>query len=319
MSTQQKVAILAFPQISAFHLAVPCLVFHDAFIGTKPFDVRVCAESPGRFDSASPLGLEVREGLDWLASADIIIIPSWDKLEVSPSRELLDGLCLAQERGAQLVGLCLGAFVLAYAGLLDGRKATTHWAYAEQFRQLFPKVELDPNPLFVEQDSVLTSAGTAAGLDCCLHLLRNQLGNATATEVARLLVAPPYRSGGQKQFIPTVLPEAQVTQVGIRNTIERILADLSAPVTLDSAAEQSAMSRRSFTRRFKALTGISFTQWLINQRLNYSQQLLEEVGLGIARVAELSGFSNEGVYRKQFKLAYGISPKQWRQAFAAKA
>ncbi|NKF49035.1 helix-turn-helix domain-containing protein [Shewanella sp. WXL01] len=317
------VAIVAFDNISPFHLAVPCLVFNDAFVSPnpadKPFNVTVCAEQNGSLTSSSPIGLNIASDLSCLESADIIIIPSWHDVAQAPSAKLIDALKQANLRGATIVGLCLGAFVLGYAGLLEDKAATTHWAYSDKFAELFPNALLDADPLFIESGNILTSAGTAAALDCCLHLVRHFLGNATATQISRLIVAPPYRSGGQKQFIPTPVPQTKGSQANIQRVLDEILGDLQQDYNVDSVAQACAMSRRSFTRHFKALTGDSFNHWLISQRLNYSQQLLEQGGLSIARVAELAGFNNESVYRKHFKAAYAIAPKQWQYAFAGQS
>jgi transcriptional regulator GlxA family with amidase domain len=316
---RKKVAILAFDGISAFHLSVPCLVFNDAFVDSdKPFETRVCSWQGETLKTASNFQLTTFYGLEELEQADIVIIPSWADIDVQPPAMVLDALQRAYDHGATIAGLCLGAFVLASTGLLDGLSATTHWAYADEFARQFPQVKCDPEPLFIEHGRLITSAGTAAALDCCLHMVRKEIGSEATSQLARTIVTAPYRHGGQKQYIPTPVPEVRRLVSGIGEVMEQVLQELDKPHSVDSMAERCVMSRRTFTRQFKSLTGVSFVEWLTSQRLNYSQQLLEHSSHSIVRIAELSGFGSESVYRKHFKQAYNVSPSQWRANFTAR-
>ena len=311
-----KVALVAFENISAFHLSVPCLVFQDAFLGHAPkFELELCSLSEKAFATGSGFDVLLTKGLEQLDSADIVIVPSWPNSLPSPPTLLLDKLQAAHQRGAIVVGLCLGAFVVAKTGLLDGKTATSHWAFAEQFQSQFPNVEFDSEPLFIDHGQLITSAGTAASIDCCLHLVRRLCGSEVANDIARVMVTAPFRSGGQKQYIPTPVTTKPERVTSLTQVIDQISETINQPHSLDSLAERCAMSRRTFTRQFKASYGCTFSEWLLTQRLKLSQQLLESSQYPIAQVAELSGFGSESVYRKNFKAAFEVTPSQWRTQF----
>src|SRR3569623_102239 len=201
MKGRPRVAIVALDRSSPFHLAVPCAVFGEAAGGEPLFDVRVCAGEPGELRTSAGFTIGTRHGLRGLDGADVVVGPTWRDPHVSAPAPLLAALQRAHRRGALLVGLCVGAYVLADAGLLDGRRATTHWHWAELFAERFPDVRVDPDVLYVDEGQVLTSAGTAAGIDCCLHLVRRLLGAEAAARIARRLVVPPHRQGSQAQYI----------------------------------------------------------------------------------------------------------------------
>ena len=202
-SSARRIAVVAFDRIIPFHLSVPCIVFGEPRPegGVPPFEVMVCAAEPGPLATTAGFTLNAPYGFDALEGADVVIVPSWRDAEEAPPAEMRDALRAAHSRGAILVGLCFGAFVLAHAGLLDGRPATTHWAAADAFARQFPHVRFDPDVLYVDDGDILTSAGTAAGLDCCLHLLRRLAGTQSANYVARRLVVPPHRQGSQAQYV----------------------------------------------------------------------------------------------------------------------
>ncbi len=309
------VAVLAFDGISPFHLAVPCEIFGDLHPGAPVFDLRVCAGEPGSLRTSAGFSFVPEQGLETLEKASLIIVPSWrDPAERSPTA-VLEALIAAHRRGATVVGLCLGAYVLAETGLLDGLSATTHWSYAEDFAARFPRIKVDMDVLYIDEGSLVTSAGTAAGIDCCLHLLRRQYGAASANCVARRLVVSPHRQGGQAQFVEHPLPvTARDSRLG--DLLPKIRARLEAPHTVDSLAAEASMSRRSFTRHFKALTGISLQQWLQNERLICAQQLLEQTNHSIDAIATLAGFGSAVNLRFHFRSALGISPSVWRRDFA---
>ncbi|MEJ6006543.1 helix-turn-helix domain-containing protein [Paucibacter sp. AS339] len=313
MSTH-SIAVLAFDQISPFHLAVPCAVFGESHPDAPHFDLRVCAAEPGPLMTTAGFGLTVTHGLEALKGAGTIIVPSWRDPQQRPPQALLDALRRAHKRGAQLVGLCLGAYVLAEAGLLDGRSATTHWAYAQDFAARFPRVRVDADVLYIDEGDILTSAGTAAGIDACLHLLRRQYGAAPANSVARRLVVPPHRQGGQAQFIEQPLPHS-ARDTRLSAVIEHVRANVAQAHSLDSLAERVLMSRRTFTRRFRQMTGSTVGDWLLAERLARSQQLLEGGGASIEQIAEAAGFGSAVSLRQHFRAAFGVSPSAWRQTF----
>ena len=318
ISSRARVAVVAFDGISPFHLSVPCIVFGDALGGESPFKVVVCASEPPPLKTTAGFSLSDLAPLAALKKADVIVVPSWRDVNERPPERLLKALREAHARGAQIVGLCFGAHVLAEAGLLDGHRATTHWEYAKAMAERFPAVDIDPDVLYVEDGNVLTSAGTAAGIDACLHLVRRRLGTQVANRLARRLVVPPHREGGQAQFIEQPLPS---TAGGTRlaQLIDSVRGRLDQPHTLDSLAAAASMSRRSFTRHFKALTGTSVQSWLLAERLALSQRLLEQTDQSVERIAEMAGFGSVVSLRHHFRRGLGVNPTAWRRNFAGGA
>jgi len=310
------VAVLAFDGITPFHLSVPCLVFGAQADPAQPprFAVRVCALDPLPLRTSAGFDIATRYDLDGLHDADIVVVPSWhDDCRAAPA-PLLAALQAAQQRGARMVGLCLGAFPLAQAGLLDGRAAATHWAMADLLAERYPKVRVDREVLYVDEGAMLTSAGVAAGLDCCLHLLRQLTGAEYANRVARHMLVAPHRQGGQAQFIARPLPVS-----GSEGRFAGVLAEVSKQLDqvhcIDALAERAAMSRRSFTRHFRQVMGTSFRQWLLNQRLAHAQALLENSAAPIDRVAEASGFGTALSLRQHFRASLHTSPSSYRKQF----
>ena len=284
----------------------------------SPFEVVVCAAEPVPLTTTAGFSLSDLAPLSTLKKADAIVVPSWRDVGERPPERLLKALREAHARGAQIVGLCFGAHVLAEAGLLDGRRATTHWEYATAMAGRFPAVDVDPDVLYVEDGNILTSAGTAAGIDACLHLVRRQLGAEAANRLARRLVVPPHRQGGQSQFIEQPLPStAGGTRLG--RLIDSVRSSLGEPHTLDSLASEARMSRRSFTRHFKALTGATVQSWLLAERLVYSQRLLEQTDQSVDRIAEMTGFGSVVSMRQHFRRMLGVNPTTWRQNFASRS
>ncbi|NQD94836.1 helix-turn-helix domain-containing protein [Pseudomonas sp. CrR25] len=310
----QRIAVVAFDQISPFHLSVPCLVFGDFAPSAEAYELQVCAAEPGPLRTTAGFALAVEHGLEALEQAHIIVVPSWRAPGERPPQALLDALVAAQRRGALLVGLCLGAYVLAEAGLLDGRRATTHWALAEDFAARYPRVQVEAEVLYLEDGKMLTSAGTAAGIDCCLHLLRQQHGAEVANKVARRLVVPPHRQGGQAQFIEQPL-SASGRDDRLSGLLDWLRGHLDQPHSLDSLAERALMSRRSFTRHFRQLTGCTLGDWLLAERLALSQRLLEGSERSIDAIAGLAGFGSPVSLRQHFGRAFGVSPSSYRQSF----
>ncbi|WP_144114140.1 helix-turn-helix domain-containing protein [Paraburkholderia sp. BCC1886] len=316
------IAVVAFDRISPFHLSVPCVVFGETG-GESPgagqslmpqFTLKVCAAEAGTLNTTAGFSLGVAHGLAALKTADTIIVPTWRDPHERPPAPLLKALVSAQRRGAQIVGLCLGAYVLAEAGLLEGRSATTHWAYAADFAQRYPGVKVAADVLYVEDDNVVTSAGTAAGIDCCLHLIRQRYGAECANSMARRLVVPPHRQGGQAQFVEHPLPSTG-RESRLSGLLDTLRGELDDAHTLDSLAARTLMSRRTFTRQFRLLTGTTVGAWLLGERLVLTQRLLETSDHSVDAIAALAGFGSPESLRLHFRRAYGISPKIWRQNF----
>jgi len=319
-SRANTIAVLAFEGMSAFHLSVPCLVFGEdrREAGVPRFKMLVCAEEPGLLGTSTSFGIEAPHGLARLRDAGTVIVPTWPDLNQRPSKKLLEALRRAHRRGARVVGLCLGAFVLAEAGLLDGRPATTHWYWAAEFARRYPRVRLDPNVLYVDDGDVLTSAGIAAGIDCCLHVLRTRLGAEVANRVARRLVVPPHRQGGQAQYIEQPLSAAAGTD-RLAATLDWAAHRLDQALSLDALAENALMSRRSFTRHFRAATGTTVNKWIAAQRIALAQRLLETTDLAVERVAAAAGFGSALSLRQHFADSLRTTPTHYRREFRGAA
>ena len=312
----RTIAVIAFHGISPFHLSIPCMIFgEDRSAGGVPrFDVRVCAAEQGPLSTSAGITLNMRYGLEEVRRADTIIVPSWRDPEEMPPAPLLRALRKAHQRGARIVGLCLGSFVLAAAGILEGRPATTHWLAAETFARRYPGVHLDKDVLYVDDGSVLTSAGAAAGIDCCLYLLRTWCGAEVAGYVARRMVVPLHRQGGQAQYIehPLATPTGGERLSGALDWARR---NIDQPLGLAVLANRACMSRRTFTRQFRQATGTTAGKWIINQRLALTQQLLETSGHAVDVIAGRTGFGSAVSLRQHFRAAFGISPSTYRREF----
>lgn len=308
------VAVVAYDLISPFHLSVPCLVFGTSLPDGPQFELKVCGLTPGPLTTTAGFTVSTAHGIEALDTAQIVVVPSWRDAAERPPEPLLHALIAAERRGAQMIGLCLGAYVLAAAGLLDGRRATTHWAYVADFAARYPAVILDAKVLYVEDGSLITSAGTAAGIDCCLNFVRQRYGALPANRLARHLVTPPHRQGGQAQFIEQSLPE-NTRGSRLSGLIDAVRATLQQPHTLDSLATQAAMSRRTFSRHFRRATGVAVGQWLLGERLALCQRLLEGGDRSIETIAELSGLGSPASLRQLFKRQFGVTPSAWRQTF----
>lgn len=309
-----RVAVLATAGFSPFHFSVPCILFGSALAQHDLFHVDICAEKPGPVTSEMGLSIIVEQGLDPLDQAEIIIVPWWHNPAEKPAQALLDKLVAAWQRGAEVVGLCLGTYVLAYAGLLDQHRAATHWEFERDFSRRFPQVHLDSNALYTRDDRLITSAGTAAGIDCCLDIIRKHYGSAIANRVARRMVVPPYREGGQAQFIERPVPET-TRDAKINALLASLRENLHQPQDLDSLSRSLSMSRRTLTRHFHKATGMSLGEWLTAERLQRSQLLLETTGISIEGVAEKAGFDSPVSFRQRFKSRFGVSPSEWRRTF----
>lgn len=311
-----KVAVIAFDGITPFHLSVPCLVFgaQRADSDATAFEVQVCAADPAPLRTTAGFDIATAFGLKALNTADIVIMPSWhDDCRPAPAA-LLQALSKAHKRGARVVGLCLGAFPLAEAGLLDGRTATTHWAYADALHGRHPNIRVDRDVLYVDDEDVVTSAGVAAGLDCCLHLLRQVSGAEVANRVARQIVVAPHRQGGQAQFIERPLP-VNSSDDRFSQVLAWVSSHLADSHSIDALAERALMSRRNFTRHFRDATGTSFKQWLLNQRVAHAQHLLESSAVSIEMIAQEAGFGSALSLRQHFRTALRTSPSEYRKLY----
>lgn len=310
-----RVAVLAFDGMSLFHLSVPGTVLgalnED---GATRYEVRYCASSPGPIRCDQGLEVEVPDGLEALRDADIIIVPAWSDARHSAPPALVEALQRADADGKLVVGLCLGAFVLGEAGLLDGKEATTHWIAREEFAQRFPRTRFRPDVLYVADGNVITSAGTVAAIDCCLQLVRDHHGADMANHAARLLVTPPHRQGGQAQYIEQPVPQL-ASETRLPGVLEWAREHLSEPLSVDVLADVAHMSRRTFTRRFREATGTTVTQWLNAERVARAQQLLETTDMPIEAVAGEAGFGTPLGLRQQFAAQLGTTPSHYRRTF----
>ncbi|WP_348063350.1 helix-turn-helix domain-containing protein [Devosia sp.] len=312
-----KIAVVVFAGISPLHLSIPSAVFGEdrRSLGLPLFDFCVCAEQQGGLLLKTGLTIVVEHRLEALDDADIVVVPSWRNSAERPAGPVLEALRVAAGRGAMIVGLCLGSFVLAEAGLLDGRAATTHWTAAELLRQRYPAIEVRPDVLYVDEGQILTSAGVAAGLDCLLHVVRRLYGAESAARLARHLVVAPHRQGGQAQFIERPIA-GRDGDSRLALVIETIRHNVAGPHDIDGAAALAHMSRRTFTRHFQASTGVTFAQWLLEERLLLARRLLETTGQSIEDVAQQAGFATAASLRQHFASRLGTTPARYRQEFA---
>jgi transcriptional regulator GlxA family with amidase domain len=307
-----RIALLALDSVVAFDLYVPAQVFgHDD--ERERYEVRVCGAQLGPVATSTGFSILAEHGPEALAWADTVIVPGvGDRIAQRPAAAL-DALRAADARGARIVSICTGAFVLAEAGLLDGRRAATHWRDAATLAARHPAVEVDSNVLWVDEGRVLTSAGVAAGIDLCLHLVRQDLGTEHANRIARRMVVAPHRDGGQAQFVEQ--PVADPSPDGLGATCAWITEHLDAPLTVAAMARHAARSERSFARHFLAATGTTPLRWLQAQRVLHARRLLEETDLPVETVAQRAGFGTATSLRTHFTRATRTTPTAYRRAF----
>ncbi|MGW5054275.1 GlxA family transcriptional regulator [Actinokineospora sp. NPDC004072] len=313
-----RVAVLAVDQAVGFDLCIPSQVLHAAVdADLRPlYEVVVCGVDAKPVRMTAGFSAVLDHGPEALAEADTVVIPG--TLAVGPrhqgelSPELAAALALVRP-GTRMISICTGAFVLGAAGLLDGRRATTHWRFASTFRRLYPRVDLDPDVLFVDDGDVLTSAGLAAGMDLCLHVVRSDFGSEAANRAARYCVVPPWREGGQSQFIEQPVPSGGGN--GLAATRAWALDRLAEPLDLATLAGHARMSVRTFSRRFRAETGVSAGTWLIQQRVRRARHLLETTELSVDDVARACGLGTAASLRQHLRTAIGVSPLAYRRTF----
>ena len=311
------VVALVYDGLCAFEFACAAELFGlpRPELGPGWYRFETCSLSGRRIRGQYGVEMTVNGGLELLKKAGTIIIPGWQGPDVPAPSPILDALREAHERGARLLSICSGAFVLAAAGLLDGRRATTHWKYARELQTRYPRISVDDNVLYVDEGLVLTSAGSAAGLDLCLHLVRRDFGTRIANQVARRLVIAPHRDGGQAQFLDRpVAAEARNPLSGLLAQLQLRLED-SIPVS--EMARSVAMSERTFIRRFRAATAMTPLEWLVHARLERAKQLLEETPLSIDQVAFSCGFGTAITMRHHFRAHIGLSPVEYRKRFSS--
>ena len=315
----RTVAVIVHAGVTVFELGVACDIFGDewsATLGIPWYRLLVCGVTAGPVATDSGFQVLPAFGLERVREAGTVIVLPSVSFEQVPA-ELPGVLRQARERGSRIVSLCTGAFALGAAGLLDGRRATTHWEECALLARRYPAAKVDPGVLFTDEDGILTSAGSAASIDLCLHLVRTDHGTEIATQLARQLVVPPQRDGGQAQYIDAPMPDHDSSSL-FAGTLDWLQEHLAEPVTIEDLAVRAAMSPRTFARRFLASTGTTPYRWLLRQRIQLAQRMLETTDLPVDRVARASGFSTAANLRKHFSRAVRTSPQAYRRTFAAR-
>lgn len=316
--SNRLVAILLTNRPALFEFGIVMEVFglERSELGVTWYDTAVVTFDPLPLVGTGGVRIEPTHSTRMLSKAGTIVIPGWRDLGAPPPPEVVRAVRAAHARGARVVSICSGAFVLAAAGLLDGRRATTHWRHSQTLARCYPRVQVDPSVLYVESNRVYTSAGSAAGIDLCLHIVRQDFGAEIANQVARRMVVPPHRDGGQAQFVPSLMPPADGSLAPL---LEWASARLDQPLSADALARKAKMSPRTLVRRFQSQAGTTPHQWLTHQRVLAAQRLLETSKASVDRVAELSGFVTAETLRHHFRQRVGTSPMAYRRRFAQSA
>lgn len=312
MEAMDVVAIVG-ERVAAFELGIICQVFglDRSDDGLPCHDFAVCGVRPGLTPTTSGFSVDVTHGLDRASTADLVTVPAWPTLDAPVAPEILAALRQATQRGATILSVCTGAFALAAAGILDGRRATTHWQFAELLARRYPHITVDRNVLYLADGPILTSAGAAAGIDACLHLVREHHGAATANALARRMVVPAYREGGQAQYVDMPIP----TATGFAELLDWMREHLDQPLSVNELAAHAHLSPRTFARRFKETTGTTPHRWLLDQRLQHAEHLLETTDLAVDTVAARAGFGSGDTLRHHFGARRGVSPHTYRRSF----
>jgi AraC family transcriptional regulator, transcriptional activator FtrA len=311
-----KVAVLLYDGLCAFEFACATEVFAmpRPEVGEHWYQFQTCAPTSGWLKSQYGLKVQADAGLDSLSQAGTIIIPGWKAIDAPVSQPVIDALLSAYKNGARLVSICSGVVVIAATGLLNGKRATTHWRYAEQLQSLHPEVVVDPTVLYVDEGRLLTSAGSAAGLDLCLHIVRRDFGPKIANQVARRLIVPPHRDGGQAQFVER--PVATNKQDSLSTLMDHVQKNLSNDWPITDLATRAAMSERTLIRRFKASTGLAPAEWLTGIRVDRARELLESSKQSVDLIASNVGLGTASTLRHHFRKRLGTSPAAYRSRFA---
>lgn len=311
----KSVSALVLDGLAVFEFGVICEVFgiDRTADGVPNFDFKICGPEPGKpLRTTVGASLIPDHGFDDLVGADLVAIPAIAGGEYP--QEALDAIRRAADTGSIILTVCSGAFVAGAAGLLDGRPCTTHWMHADELAAMYPTATVDRNVLYVDDGNLITSAGTAAGIDACLHLVRRELGSEVTNVIARRMVVPPHRDGGQRQYIDQPIPVR--CSEGFAPHLDWILGNLAKPHTVASLAKRASMSSRTFARRFVEETGRTPMQWVTDQRVLYARRLLEETDLDIDRVADRSGFGTSTLLRHHFRRVIGVTPSDYRRRFS---
>ncbi len=313
----RTVAVVLFDDVSLFEFGVLAEVFGIERVedGVPKFDFRVCAAEAGKALSARNGTVVIPPyGLEGLLGADLVAIPATRIREGYPP-EVLDAMRQAAASGATMLSVCSGVFVLGAAGLLDGRRCTSHWMNVVELAERYPDAKIDPDVLFVDDGDLITSAGTAAGIDACLYLVRRELGSEVATRIARRMVVPPQRDGGQRQYVDLPVPECSAES--LQPVLTWMMENITVEHQVSSLARRAAMSERTFARRFVAETGTTPHKWLSMQRVLHARHLLEETDLGVESVATRSGFGTAALLRHHFRRVVGVAPQDYRRTFSS--
>ncbi|MBR7743463.1 transcriptional regulator FtrA [Phycicoccus sp. BSK3Z-2] len=312
-----RVVAVAYDGLCTFEFGIVAEVFGlpRPELSLPWYSFEVAAAEPGPLRGLGGLVLDGARGLDALAGAHTVVVPGWRDPDETPPAALLEALRAAHRDGSRVVSVCSGAFVLAAAGLLDGRRATTHWRYVERLARARPAVTVTPDVLYVDEGDVVTSAGSAAGIDMCLHLVRTDHGADVAASVARRLVVPPHRSGGQAQYVPRPMGPARPDRVGASAVMDWALSRLEQPLGVDDLARHAGMARRTFLRRFRDETGETPHRWLVRQRVHAAQHLLETTTLPVEAVGPRVGFGSVETFRHHFRGVAGTTPSAYRAQF----
>lgn len=311
-----KVAFMLYPDFNPLVFIPPYELFTASLDGKPLFDCRTVAEyAQQAVGMGGKITISADENLTWLEQADVIVIAGWADIAERPSSTLSLALQRQNARGTMIIGLCYGSYALAYSGLLDGKKAATHWLAEQDFTHRFPQIQLDTNALYVEQENLITSAGSMAGIDCCLAVIRKFYGIKISNRLARIIVSAPHREGGQAQFIEQPIAQRTNNQT-INELLDYLRENLAQPHNIDELATKLAMSRSTFTRHFRKATGMAVMEWLIETRLQRGRELLESSELSIEQIAAEIGFQTTTSFRQHFKSKHQVSPNQWRRSFA---
>jgi AraC family transcriptional activator FtrA len=310
--------VLAYDHLGAFEFGIVVEVFGlpRPELGVDWYHFEVCALEPGPIRALGCIRVEPRRGLRGLKQASTIVVPGWRHADERPPEPLLRALRAAHADGARLVSICSGVFVLAATGLLDGKRATTHWRYVEELTSQYPNIRVEPDVLYVDEGSILTSAGSAAGIDLCLHIVRRDYGAEIANRVARRLVMPPHREGGQAQYVQETIRGDGAG--GLAPVLEWAQSHLGRALKVEDLARKAAMSPRTFARRFREQTGTTPHQWLMHQRLLAAQRRLEKTAEAIDQVAEAVGLQTASTLRQQFGRVLGTTPTAYRRRFSTR-
>jgi transcriptional regulator GlxA family with amidase domain len=308
-----KVAVIALHDFVPFDLSIACEVFWRARTadGKPAYQLKICGQA--RTIRSRHFDMRVSYGLDAVARADTVIVPGMEEPADRVPEPVLAALRQAWKRGARIASICTGAFALAASGLLDGRRATTHWLCTASLAQRYPQITVEPDVLFIDEGRIITSAGSSAGLDMCLHLIHRDLGQAAAAQSARMAVAPLTRDGGQAQFIRH---EPPASRSSLATLLEWMTVNVDKPLSVEFLAKKAGMSPRTFARRFREQTGTTPLQWLVTARVQRAKELLEESDILIDRIAMKAGFESPVTFRARFRSVVGLTPTAYRRRFS---